>query len=277
MSTSRTTFTRTDGTATAPSGPSGPFAPAPGAAPLPRMVAAQTGMELRALLRNGEQLLLVLVIPVGLLALFSLTPLLDLGTGRRVDFLAPGVLALAVLSTAFTGQAIGTGFERRYGVLKRLGATPLPRSGLLAAKTGAVLAVEAGQVVVLGVVALALGWHPRGGAGGALAVLALLLLGTAAFSGLALLMAGTLRAEATLAGANLVYLVLLGLGGVAFPLTRYPEAVRPVLHALPISALSDGLRAVLAHGAALPGADLAVLAAWAVAACAAAAYAFRWE
>ena len=253
------------------------FTPAPGAAPVLRMVAAQAGMELRALLRNGEQLLLVLVIPVGLLALFSLAPLLDLGSGSRVGFLAPGVLALAVMSTAFTGQAIGTGFERKYGVLKRLGATPLPRAGLLAAKTAAVLAVEAGQVVVLGAVALALGWHPHGGADGALSVLLLLLLGTAAFSGLALLMAGTLRAEATLAGANLVYLLLLGLGGVAFPLSRYPAAMQPVLHALPISALADGLRAVLRHGAALPAYDLLVLAVWAAAALGLAARTFRWE
>jgi ABC-2 type transport system permease protein len=253
------------------------FAPTPGAAPLPRMIAAQAAMELRALLRNGEQLLLVLVIPVGLLALFSLAPLLDVGPGARVDFLAPGVLALAVMSTAFTGQAIGTGFERKYGVLKRLGATPLPRSGLLAAKTAAVLVVEIGQVAVIGAVALALGWRPHGGAGGGLAVAALLLLGTAAFSGLALLMAGTLRAEATLAGANLVYLVLLVLGGVAFPLARFPEAIRPVLHALPITALSDGVRAVLQHGAALPAYDLIVLAVWAVAALAVASRTFRWE
>lgn len=275
MSTPRTTTTGagagTDG------GAAGMFAPAPGAAPLPRMIAAQAAMELRALLRNGEQLLLILVIPVGLLTLFSLAPLLDLGRGSRVGFLAPGVLALAVMSTAFTGQAIGTGFERKYGVLKRLGATPLPRSGLLGAKTASVLAVEAGQVVVIGAVALALGWRPHGGAAGALSVVALLLLGTAAFSGLGLLMAGTLRAEATLAGANLVYLVLLVLGGVAFPLARFPEALRPVLHALPITALSDGLRAVLRYGAALPGYDLVVLAVWAAAALAAAALTFRWE
>lgn len=291
MSTSPTNGTGTGGTtAGADPGRTGPptagrthapastvFTPAPGAAPLRRMVAAQAGMELRALLRNGEQLLLVLIIPVGLLTLFSLAPLLDLGPGRRVDFLAPGVLALAILSTAFTGQAIGTGFERKYGVLKRLGATPLPRAGLLAAKTAAVLAVEAGQVVVLGAVALALGWRPHGGAGGALSVLVLLLLGTAAFSGLGLLMAGTLRAEATLAGANLVYIVLLGLGGVAFPLTRYPAALQPVLHALPIAALAGGLRSVLRYGADLPAYDLGVLAVWAVAACAAAAWAFRWE
>lgn len=253
------------------------FTPAPGAVPLPRMIAAQTGMELRALLRNGEQLLLMLIIPVLLLVLFSLAPLLDLGPGRRVDFLTPGILALAVLSTAFTGQAIGTGFERKYGVLKRLGATPLPRSGLLAAKTATVLVTEIGQVAVLCGVALALGWRPHGGPVGAAAVVALLVVGTAAFSGLGLLMAGTLRAEATLAGANLVYIVLLVLGGVAFPLAKFPDGVRAVLELLPIAALSDGLRAVLRHGAGLPAGDLLILVVWAVLSLALAARFFRWE
>ena len=125
------------------------LAPAPGAAPLPRMILSQAGYEFRAVLRNGEQLLLTLIIPVVLLALFSATDLVDLGAGRRGDFLAPGVLALAVMSTAFTGQAIGTGFERRYGVLKRLGATPLPRGGLIAAKTLSVVAVEVVQAAVV--------------------------------------------------------------------------------------------------------------------------------
>ena len=250
------------------------FTPAPGAAPLSRMVRAQTAHELRALLRNGEQLLLTLIIPVMLLVLFASTPLLDLGPGRRVDFLTPGVLALAVLSTAFTGQAIGTGFERRYGVLKRLGATPLPRSGLIAAKSLTVLLVELLQAVIVGAVALALGWSPHGDP---LAAILLVLLGTAAFSGFGLLMAGTLRAEATLAAANLVYLLLLVLGGVMFPLTKFSGGLRSVLELLPISALADGLRQVLQHGAGLPVRDLIVLAVWAVAGLALAARFFRWE
>src|SRR5690606_34418471 len=161
--------------------------PAPGAAPFPRMVLAQTGAEVRAMLRNGEQLLLTMIIPVLLLVGFSPAPLIDVGGGRRVDFLAPGVLAPAVMSTAFTGQAIATGFERRYGVLKRLGATPLSRGGLMLAKTAAVLVVEAVQVAVLVAVAVALGWSPQGSP--VAAVLAggvLVLLGTAAFSGLGL-------------------------------------------------------------------------------------------
>ncbi|MER7367318.1 ABC transporter permease [Nonomuraea wenchangensis] len=238
------------------------------------MVLAQAGAELRATLRNGEQLLLTLIIPVLLLVGFSLAPLIDLGGARRVDFLVPGVLALAVMSTAFTGQAIATGFERRYGVLKRLGATPLSRAGLMLAKTVAVLAVEVIQVAVIVAVGLALGWRPQGSF---LAAVLLIVAGTAAFSGLGLLMAGTLRAEATLAAANLVYLVLLGAGGVVFPLAKFPESLRPALEVLPISALTGGLRAVLAEGAALPLVPLGVLAAWAVLSLGLVSRTFRWE
>lgn len=252
----------------------GTFTPAPGAAPLPRMIAAQTALETRMLLRNGEQLLLTVVIPTLLLVLFSAVDIVDTGAGKAVDFLAPGVLALAVMSTAFTGQAIATGFERRYGVLKRLGASPLPRWALMTAKTGSVLVTEVLQIVLLTVIAFALGWSPQGNP---FAVLLLLALGTAAFSGLGLLMAGTLRAEATLAAANLVFLLLLVGGGVIVPLDRFPGAARSVLELLPISALSDGLRDVLQHGADMPWADLGILAGWAVLGLGAAARWFRWE
>ncbi|RSS84044.1 ABC transporter permease [Streptomyces sp. WAC06614] len=252
----------------------GTFTPRPGAAPVSRMIAAQTALETRMLLRNGEQLLLTVIIPALLLVLFSAVDIVDTGAGRSVDFLAPGVLALAVLSTAFTGQAIATGFDRRYGVLKRLGASPLPRRALLTAKTLSVLVTEVLQVALLTVIALALGWSPQGNP---LAVAALLLLGTAAFSGLGLLMAGTLKAEVTLAAANLVFLLLLVGGGVIVPLEKFPDAVRAALELLPISALSHGLREVLQHGAALPLRDLAVLAGWTVAGLGAAARFFRWE
>ena len=226
-------------------------------------------------LRNGEQLLLTVVIPVLVLVVFGSIEVLDLGgRAERIDFLVPGVLALAVISTAFTGLAIGTGFERRYGALKRLGATPLPRAGLLAAKGLAVLAIEALQVLLLSVVALALGWEPSGSA---VAALLLVLAGTAAFAGLGLLMAGTLRAEATLAAANLVYLLFLVSGGIAVPLDRFPDGARPVLEALPAGALAEGLRDVLRDGASLPGTPLTVLLAWAVVAGVLAARTFRWE
>ena len=212
--------------------PPGAFEPTPGAAPLPRMIAAQTAMETRTLLRNGEQLTVTLVIPLGLLAMFSLEPLVNFG-GSRIDFLAPGIIALAVMSTAFTSQAIATGFERRYGVLKRLGATPLSRGGLIAAKTATVIGVELLQGVLILAVGLAIGWRPDASPVAIVSAPLLILLGTAAFSGLALLMAGTLRAEATLAAANLVYILLLGVGGVVFPLTKFPRRRGPCSSSCP--------------------------------------------
>ncbi|ARP69655.1 ABC transporter [Streptomyces pluripotens] len=252
----------------------GTYAPKPGAAPLPRMIAAQAALETRMLLRNGEQLLLTIVIPTLLLVLFSSVDIVDTGTGRAVDFLTPGILALAVMSTAFTGQAIATGFERRYGVLKRLASSPLPRWGLMTAKTVSVLVTEVLQVVLLTVIAFALGWSPRGNPA---AVLLLLVLGTAAFSGLGLLMAGTLKAEATLAAANLVFLLLLVGGGVIVPLEKFGSAAQQVLGLLPVSALSDGLRSVLQHGSGTPWGDLGILTVWAVVGLAAAGRFFRWE
>jgi ABC-2 type transport system permease protein len=256
------------------------LAPDPGAAPLSRMVAAQARLEIKTLLRNGEQLLLVLIVPVLLLTAFSLGSFVSIGldTQRaRIDFMVPGIVALAIMSTAFTSQAIATGFERRYGVLKRLGATPLSRVGLIAAKTVTVIAVELLQAVIIVVVGLALGWHPDATAVGVVWAVLLAAVGTAAFSGLALLMAGTLRAEATLAAANLVYLMLLGVGGVLFPLTKFPAAARGPLKLLPSGALSDGLHQVLQHGGGLPAGDLAVLAVWAVVGITLAARTFRWE
>jgi ABC-2 type transport system permease protein len=251
--------------------------PAPGAAPLPKMIWAQAALELRILLRNGEQLLLTLIIPILLLAAFGHEPLISLRHVRRIDFITPGIIGLAVLSSAFTSLAIGTGFERRYGVLKRLGASPLSRPGLIGAKTLAILAVELLQLVVIAGVGKALGWHPHAGGAAACWVLLLLLAGTAAFSGLALLLAGTLRAEATLAAANLLYLVMLGLGGVVFPLTSLPASAQPALKLLPAGALCDGLRAVLLSGGGLPAADLVVLVAWAAVGIGLAARTFRWE
>jgi ABC-2 type transport system permease protein len=238
------------------------------------MLAAQTAMEIRLTLRRGESVLLTLIIPLALLFFFDRVGALPTDAGRPVDFLVPGVLALAVMSTSFTGQAIATGFERSYGVLKLLGASPLPRWVLLTGKTLAVLAVEVIQVLLLVGAGYLLGWHPHGSVAW---VALLLVLGTAAFSGLGLLMAGTLRAEATLAAANGVYLVLLMLGGIVYPLSTLPGWAEGIGTALPTAALADGLRSVLRDGSGLPAADLGVLAAWAVASLALAARTFRWE
>ncbi|MGH8774675.1 MAG: ABC transporter permease [Jiangellaceae bacterium] len=238
------------------------------------MVLAQAAFETRMLLRNGEQLLLTAVIPLVLLVLLVTVPVVDTGPGRAVDVLVPGVFALAVMSTAFTSLAIATGYERRYGALKRLGPTPLPRSGLLAAKAATVLVVETVQIALVGGLGLLLGWKPQGSPA---AVVVLVCLATLAFAGLGLLMAGTLRAEATLAGANLVYVLLLVAGGVVVPIDRFPGAIQPVLAATPTGALTEGLRAVLVAGESMPWTNAAVLAAWTLAGFAAAARWFRWE
>jgi ABC-2 type transport system permease protein len=230
-------------------------------------------------LRNGEQLLLTLVIPIGLLIAFGRTQFLDLGTApdpeSRLAVLAPGVLALAVLSTAFTGLAIQTGFERRYGVLKRLGATPLGRDGLLAGKAGAVFAVEAGQIAILSATAVGLGWRPHTEPAGLVAAAALVVLATVALAGMGLLLAGTVRAEATLAVANLVYLVLLVGGGLIVPSTDWPAALTAVQALLPTAALADGLRAAL-DGRPVGAEPWLVLTAW-TAVGAWAIRLFRWE
>lgn len=253
------------------------FAPKPGAASLPRMVRSQTGIELRLLLRNGEQLLLALVIPLLLLiAGIHSDQVVALGEGRTIDIITPGVLALAVLSTSFTSVAISTGFERRYGVIKRLGASPLPRSGLMMGKIGAVLLVELMQLTVLSLAALALGWEPQGGLASLGWLLLLALLGTAAFGALGMLIAGTLRAEATLAVANLVYVLLLVGGGVLVPLGRYPDSARTALEWLPSGALGEGLRDAFTGQA--PGfTPIIVLSVWAAVAGLIAAKTFEWE
>ena len=240
-----------------------------------RALATQTRAEVTMTLRRGESVLLALGIPVGLLVFFSLVDVLPKGDAKHaVDFLAPGILALAVMSTAMVSLGIATGFERQYGVLKRLGSTPLGRPALLAAKTAGVMAVELVQIIVLVPVALALGWSPHGNAGLALGAV---LLATAGFAGLGLLMAGTLRAEVTLAAANGLYLVLLLLGGMVIPLSKLPGPLRAVSRALPAAGLSDALHGALAAGSSVPGRAWLVLVVWAVAAPLAASRTFRWE
>jgi ABC-2 type transport system permease protein len=250
------------------------YVPAPDAAPRSRMLAAQTRMELRLLLRNGEQVGLTLVVPLLLEVFLNLPLLSSLGGSRRIDFVVPSVLALAVMSSAFTGLAIGTGFERKYGVLKRLGATALPRSVLLLGKTLAVLLLEVLQVGLVCTLGLALGWHPHGNP---IWTALLIVLGTLAFGGLGLLIAGTLRAEVTLAVANLIWLVLLFAGGIAIALDSYPAPFADVARYLPSAALSDGLHHVLQNGGGLPlGAALTLLV-WSAVALPAATRWFSWE
>lgn len=237
------------------------------------MFAAQLRAELAMTLRRGESLLLTIGIPVGLLVFFSVVDVLPTDTDDPVAFLAPGILALAVMSTAMVSLAIATGFERQYLVLKRLGTTPLGRPRLLGAKAGAVLGVIVLQTVVVSAVAVALGWRPD-----ARVVIAVpaVLLATLAFAGVGLLMAGTLRAEATLAAANGLYLLLLLVSGMVIPVSKLPGALRAAAAVLPAESLSHLLHASAAGATGGTRAWL-VLAAWAVAAPLAATRWFRWE
>ncbi len=234
---------------------------------------AQVSAEVRMTLARGETLLVTLGIPVFLLVFFSEVHVLPAGSTKAVDFLAPGVLGLAVMSTAMVSLGIATGFERSYGVLKRLGTTPLGRPRLLAAKILAVLLVEFIQVAVLIGVAAVLGWRPHPTAG--LAVGAELL-ATVAFAGIGLALAGALRAEVNLALVNALYIVLLLIGGVVFPLGKL-GGFADFARVLPAAALSDVLHPALGTGAATPVEGWAVLAAWAVVAPVVAAATFRWE
>jgi ABC-2 type transport system permease protein len=237
---------------------------------------AQTRAEITMTLRRGESVLLTLGIPVGLLVFFSLVDVLPkpVGVKDAVTFLTPGILALAVMSTAMVSLGIATGFERQYGVLKRLGSTPLGRPALLGAKTAAILVIEALQVAVLVIVGLLLGWTPHGAPG---LTLVAILLASIGFAGLGLLMAGSLRAEVTLAAANGLYLVLLLLGGMVFPLEKLPGPLRGFARGLPSGALSDAMHGSLQAATSVPGRAWVVLVVWAVATPIAAGLSFRWE
>jgi ABC-2 type transport system permease protein len=227
------------------------------------MLRAQAGTELRLAFRNGEQVLLTLVVPALLLVGLTLLDVVPLPV-PRVAAVTPSVLALAVLSTAFTSQAIMLGFDRRYGVIRRLAATALPRWLLVAGRLAAVLATVAIQMVVLGLLAGALGWRPPL-AGLAWAV-PLVLLGCAAFGALGILLGGTLRAEVVLAVANAVWFVLLFAGGIVVPANRLPGPLATVAELLPSGALAGALRTTLTTGAAPGAAPVVVLLVWAVAA-----------
>lgn len=245
------------------------------AAPLASMIFAQTRLELRLAVRRGESVLVTLVIPPVLLVFFGLVDLMPVPADRRAEYLVPGILALAIMSTAMVSTGIATAFERYYKVLKRLGASPLPRTGLLIAKILAILVIEVIQTaLIVGVAALVLGWRP--GVTPILAPLALLL-GTAAFGGLGLLMAGALRAEATLAVANGLYILLLLFGGIVLPISHLGPWLAAFATLLPSTALAETLRAAFgASGTVSPWSWL-ILVIWATVAPLAAAKTFRWE
>lgn len=245
------------------------------AAPLGRQVMAQTKIELLLTLRRGESVLITLIVPVLLLIFFASLNIIPAATGKAVDFLLPGILALAVMAAGMVSLGIATAYERYYGVLKRLGSSPLPRSGLIIAKMISVLVLELIQIIVLiGVAAVFYGWRP---AGSPLLTLVVMAIGTVTFSALGLAMAGALRAEVTLAGANGLYLLFLLLGGGILPLSHLPPALAAIAQILPAAALTQALQATMSNNAPLPIFSLVTLVIWAVAILLVAIRTFRWE
>jgi ABC-2 type transport system permease protein len=246
------------------------------AAPALAVILALARHELALTARRGENVLVTLFVPPAVMVFFATTGILPGVAGRPVDFLVPGTLALAVIASGLVNLGIATAYERSYGVLKRLGGAPIPRGGLVVAKVAAVLVLELVQVaVVVGVATLALGWTFPTGTWVGLAALALVL-GTLAFAGLGLLMAGTLRAEATLALANGLFLLFLMIGGIVLPVDHLPAPLATIAPYLPASALADLFRATLGAGAD-PTVPSLVLAAWGIASAWLAAITFRWE
>ncbi len=243
-------------------------------ATLTRRILQQGRYETATMLRNGEQLVLMIVMP--LLGLFALvaTPLLDNMGSSRVAMATPGILALCALSTAFTGQGIATGFDRRYGVLRYLSTTPLGRGGLIAGKGIAVLCALGLQVALISVVAVFLGWRPP--LAGVLLGIPLLILGAAAFTALGLLIAGTVRPEATLAITNLGWILFAAVGGIVLPAGKFSSTLAGVVEWLPSGALGNLLRAALIESR-LDVAGLLVLLAWTAVSAVAAVKWFKWN
>ena len=235
---------------------------------------SQLRQELTVMARNGEQLLLLVGIPVLLLVFFSQIDILPTQGLTAVAFLVPGILALAVMSTAMVSLGIATGFERSYGVLKRLGTTPLGTRRLVLAKVVATCIVEAAQLALLVVVGIALGWRPVDT--NWLAATAAVVLGTTCFAGIGLTLAGRLRAEVNLAAQNGLYIVLLLLGGIIVPNDELPKVVRSLAEWLPSNALSELLRSAF-NGYEIVVRSIVVLLVWSVATCALATIYFKWS
>jgi ABC-2 type transport system permease protein len=244
-------------------------------APAWRSTLAMASMDLRLTARRGENLLVMIVIP-GCVLLFFATFAVVSTPGGRIDFLLGGAIALAIVATGMVNLGIATGYERNYGVLKRLGGSPLPRSGLLIAKLLTVVVVELAQVVLLIAIALvALRWQIPSSFSVPLLVVAIAL-GTITFAGLGLALAGALRAETVLALANLLFLGFLGVSGIVVSVDQLPDWLASVSRLLPATALADLVRVALGAGGdvTLP---IVVLVAWSAVAMAVAVATFRWE
>jgi ABC-2 type transport system permease protein len=237
----------------------GTFTPAPGAGRRTTMLLTQARTETTLALRNGEQVLLTLLIPLALLIGLSVLTIVPLAS-PRIDAVAPRIIALAIMSSAFTSQAISLGFDRRYGVLKRLAATAIPRWLIVGGRMTSAAAIVVIQIVIVGIVAAILGWQPHA-SGIGWAVL-LVVLGTAAFGALGALLGGSLRAEIVLALANVLWFLLVLAGGAGLASSAMPHGMSDVMLLLPSGALAEGLHTALDHGTSPLWASALVLLAW---------------
>jgi ABC-2 type transport system permease protein len=245
------------------------------AAPFLHQVLTQVRYELLLTLRRGENILVTLIVPVLLLIFFTSLNIIPAKNGSSINFLLPGILALAIIAAGMVNLGIATAYERYYGVLKRLGSSPLSRSGLIIAKVISILVLEIIQVLLLvGVAVVLYKWQPAGSAWLALGVI---VLGTVTFAGLGLAMAGALRAELTLAGANALFLLFLLIGGGILPLQHLPTVLADLAQVLPAAALTQLLQASMTNGSTFPISSLIVLAVWAVLILLVAIRTFRWE
>jgi len=238
---------------------------------------AQTRAEIFMSFRRGESLLLLIGIPVGLLVFFTETRVIRIHDPHPINVLAPGVLALSIMSSSFVLLSIATGFERSYGVLRRLTVTPLGRTRYLLAKVAATIVTEVVQVVIVSLVGLALGWNPHGGLLGAVAIIGVVLLATTSFVSVGFVLAGTLRAEANLAASNGLYIVLLLMSGFIIPASELPHAVAQAVIGLPSGALGSAMHRVLGSGTGVGTGNLVSLCAWAIGAPALARRVFRFS
>ena len=238
--------------------PTGTFTPDPSPSAPGAMLLSQTRLELKLILRHGEQLMLTLLIPVTMLIAMTLLPVGDF-SAPRVNHILPLVLAVAVMSTAFSGQAIAVGFDRRYGALKRLGATALPKWAIIGGKSCAVGIVIVGQMVILCVIALFLDWRP--GLIGVLVGAVAVIVGALAFATMGLLLGGRLKAEIVLALANILWFAMLGIAGLILLDDSLPGPLHALVTIIPSGALTEAL--AQAQDGAIAYLQLAILAGWA--------------
>jgi ABC-2 type transport system permease protein len=245
------------------------------AAPVARQILQQIKFELLLTARRGENVLVTLILPVLLLIFFTSLKVVSPTNGKAINFLLPGILAVAIIAAGMVNLGIATAYERYYGVLKRLGSSPLARSSLIIAKIISILLLEVIQVILLiGVAILLYGWQP---AGSALLTLLTIALGTVTFASLGLAMAGALRAEATLAGANALFLVFLLIGGGILPLEHLPPFLANFAQVLPAAPLAQALQASMNNGSTFPATQLLTLGIWAIIILIVAIRTFKWE